>query len=62
MTETLPIVFIVTSILIKGPIGYGAGILSSWLHSRPAVIAWINRGSGMILVGLALRLAFEQKN
>jgi threonine/homoserine/homoserine lactone efflux protein len=54
--------FAILTFLIKGPIGYGAGILSSWLRCRPAVVAWINRGSGMVLVGLALRLAFEQKN
>lgn len=54
--------FAVLTFFIKGPIGYGAGILSSWLRSRPVVIGLINRISGMVLVGLGIRLAFERKN
>ncbi len=54
--------FALLTFLVKGPIGYGAGILSSWLRSRPAVIGWINRISGVVLVGLGLRLALERRN
>lgn len=54
--------FAVLTFVVKGPIGFGAGVLSSWLRSRPAVIGWINRASGVVLVGLGLRLALEQRN
>jgi threonine/homoserine/homoserine lactone efflux protein len=47
--------------LVKAPIGYGAGALSSWLRSRPSVQAWVNRISGGVLVALGLRLAFERR-
>ena len=55
-------VFAVLTFMVKGPIGYGAGILSGWLRARPRVIDWTNRLSGCVLVGLGLRLAFERRN
>ena len=54
--------FAALTFLIKGPVGYGAGVLSGWLRSRPAVIKGINRVSGVVLIGLGLRLAFESRN
>lgn len=54
--------FAVLTFMVKGPIGYGAGILSGWLRARPGVINWTNRLSGCVLVGLGLRLAFERRN
>jgi threonine/homoserine/homoserine lactone efflux protein len=54
--------FAILTFFIKGPIGYGAGVLSGWVRSRPAVIGWINRASGVVLVGLGLRLALEKRN
>jgi len=59
---TLGIAFALLTFLIKGPIGYGAGLLSGWVRSQPAVIGWINRASGIVLVGLGLRLAFEERS
>ena len=35
--------------------------LSAWLRARPGVLVWIFRGSGAILVGLGVRLAFERR-
>jgi threonine/homoserine/homoserine lactone efflux protein len=58
---TLGIAFAVLTFLIKGPIGYGAGALSAWLRSHPAVLAWINRASGAVLIALGVRLAFEEQ-
>jgi threonine/homoserine/homoserine lactone efflux protein len=55
-------VFAMLTFLVKGPIGCGAGLLSHWLRSRPAVIGWINRASGVVLVGIGLRLALEKRN
>ncbi|MBF0530000.1 MAG: LysE family translocator [Deltaproteobacteria bacterium] len=54
--------FAMLTFLVKGPIGYGAGILSSWLRTRPAMLGWINRLSGVVLITLGLRLAFERRN
>ena len=54
--------FALLTFFIKGPIGYGAGVLSNWLRSRPSVIGWINRTSGVVLIGLGVRLAFERRN
>ena len=56
----LGIAFAAVTFLIKGPIGYGAGALSAWLRAHPAVLAWINRASGAVLIGLGVRLAFEE--
>jgi threonine/homoserine/homoserine lactone efflux protein len=56
----LGMAFAALTFLIKGPIGYFAGALSGWLRSYPAVLAWINRASGVVLIGLGVRLAFEE--
>ena len=53
--------FAVLTFFVKGPIGYGAGVLSSWMRSRPAVLGWVNRVSGSVLIALGLRLAFERR-
>lgn len=55
-------VFALLTFFVKGPIGCVAGLLSHWLRSRPAVIRWINRASGMVLFGLGLRLVLEKRN
>lgn len=57
----LGLVFAGLTFLIKGPIGLSAGLLSSWLGSRPKMITWLYRTSGAILIGLGLRLAFERR-
>lgn len=53
--------FAILTFVVKGPVGYGAGRLSGWLRSRPAVLKWVYRSSGAILVGLGLKLAFERR-
>jgi threonine/homoserine/homoserine lactone efflux protein len=54
-------VFALLTFIVKGPIGCGAGILSTWLRSRPTVLNWINRLSGGVLVALGLKLALAQR-
>jgi threonine/homoserine/homoserine lactone efflux protein len=54
-------VFAILTFMIKGPVGFTAGILSNWLRSRPTVSVWINRISGGVLIALGLKLAFEKK-
>ena len=62
MLFMLGIAFAVLTFMVKGPIGCAAGLLSNWLRSRPAIIKWINRASGVVLIGLGLRLAFEKRS
>ena len=57
----LGLLFAGLTFLVKGPVGFFAGLLSSWLRSRPSVLAWLYRSSGAILVGLGLKLAFERR-
>jgi threonine/homoserine/homoserine lactone efflux protein len=47
---------------VKGPVGWFAGRLSGWLRARPQVLLGLYRGSGLILLGLGLRLALERRN
>ena len=58
----LGLVFAALTFAVKGPVGWGAGRLSGWLRARPAVLRWIFRGSGGVLVALGLRLAFERRS
>ena len=46
---------------IKAAVGVGAGSLSERVLRRPAVMAWVNRASGAVLVGLGLRLAATER-
>jgi len=57
----LGITFAALTFMVKGPLGLSAGMLSGWLRSRPAVQRWLHRCSGIVLIGLAARLAFERR-
>ena len=57
----LGLAFAALTFLVKAPVGLGAGLLSSWLRSRPKVLAWLYRTSGAVLIGLGLKLAFERR-
>jgi threonine/homoserine/homoserine lactone efflux protein len=57
----LGLVFAALTFLVKGPVGFFAGLLSAWLRSRPGVLVWLYRSSGAILIGLGVRLAFERR-
>jgi len=57
----LGLCFAALTVLVKAPIGVLAGRLSSWLRARPAVLRTINRCSGLMLLVLGLRLAFERR-
>jgi threonine/homoserine/homoserine lactone efflux protein len=47
--------------LVKGPVGLGAGLLSTWLRCRLKALVWLYRTSGTVLIGLGLRLALERR-
>ena len=53
--------FAVLTFLVKGPVGYFAGILSGWLRSHPGVLKWVDRVSGTMLIGLGVRLALTHQ-
>ncbi len=57
----LGVLFAALTFLIKGPVAVFAGSLSAWLRARPAVLIWLYRCSGLVMVGLALRLALSRR-
>jgi threonine/homoserine/homoserine lactone efflux protein len=57
----LGLLFALITFGVKGPVGWFAGRLSSWLRTRPRVLLGMYRGSGAILIGLGLRLALERR-
>lgn len=57
----LGLTFALLTFLVKGPIGYFAGVLSTWLRDRPGVLKWIDRVSGTMLIGLGIRLVMERR-
>jgi threonine/homoserine/homoserine lactone efflux protein len=58
----LGIVFAGLTFLIKGPVALFAGRLSAWFQSRPSALVWLYRCSGVVMVGLALRLALSRRS
>lgn len=58
----LGVTFAALTFLIKGPVAIFAGRLSAWLRSRPAALVWLYRCSGLVMVGLALRLALSRRD
>ena len=57
----LGLLFAGLTFLVKGPVGLFAGLLSSWLRSRPRVLVWLYRSSGAVLLGLGVKLAMERR-
>jgi len=57
----LGLVFAGLTFLVKGPVGLGAGLFSIWLSSRPQILAWLYRTSGLVFLGLGVKLAFERR-
>ncbi len=57
----LGLLFAALTFLVKGPVGFFAGMLSGWLRARPNVLVWLYRSSGAVLVGLGLKLAFDRR-
>ncbi|KAB7884648.1 LysE family translocator [Poseidonibacter ostreae] len=53
--------FAVITFFLKAPIGFLAGLLSSWIKARPMVLNYIHKTSGVILVSLGLKLALSER-
>ena len=58
----LGLLFALLTFIVKAPIGLGAGLLSGWLRARPRVLTGVYRTSGVVLIGLGIRLAVEPKH
>jgi len=58
----LGLLFAFLTFVVKGPVGLFAGLLSSWLRARPSALKWIYRSSGVVLLGLGVRLALERRS
>jgi threonine/homoserine/homoserine lactone efflux protein len=57
----LGLLFAALTFVVKGPVGLAAGALSGWLRRRPAVLQWLYRSSGAVLIALGVKLAFERR-
>ncbi len=57
----LGLLFAGLTFLVKGPVGFFAGLLSGWLRARPGALAGLYRCSGAVLIALGLKLAFERR-
>jgi threonine/homoserine/homoserine lactone efflux protein len=58
----LGIAFAVLTFLVKGPVAVFAGRLASWFASRPRAIESLYRASGVVMIGLAVRLALARRD
>jgi len=57
----LGLLFAALTFLVKGPVGFFAGLLSGWLRARPGALAGLYRSNGVVLIALGLKLAFERR-
>lgn len=57
----LGVTFAVLTFVIKGPLALFAGRLSAWLRAHPQVLSWLYRTSGLVLIGLGVKLALERR-
>lgn len=57
----LGVAFAALTFVIKGPLAVFAGRLSHWFRTHPAALAWLYRTSGVVLVGLGVKLALERR-
>ena len=61
-TALLGTLFAAQTVLIFGAIGYYAGTLGGWLRGRPAVCRWLDRATGLLFIGLGIRLALAGRD
>ena len=54
--------FAILTFALKAPIGFISGLLSFLIQRRPTILKYIHRTSGIILIGLGLKLALEERN
>jgi threonine/homoserine/homoserine lactone efflux protein len=57
----LGVLYAAMALPIKAAVGIAAGSLSERMLGSPAALAWMNRASGVVLVGLGVRLATAER-
>jgi threonine/homoserine/homoserine lactone efflux protein len=57
----LGLVFAALTFVIKGPVAVFAGSLSIWFQTRPQALLWVYRFSGVVMIGLAVKLALSRR-
>ncbi|THB75148.1 MAG: LysE family translocator [Desulfobulbaceae bacterium] len=57
----LGVSFSILTFMVKGPVGYFAGALSNWFRQHPSVLKWVDRVSGIMLIGLGVRLVTGER-
>lgn len=57
----LGVLYAVLALPVKAGVALAAGSLSERVLRKPATLAWVNRASGAVLVGLGLRLAASER-
>lgn len=60
-TALLGTLFALQTVLIFGALGWYAGTVGGWLRGRPAVGRWLDRATGVLFIGLGIRLALAQR-
>ncbi len=60
-TALLGSLFAVQTVLVFGALGYYAGTVGGWLRGRPAVGRWLDRATGVLFIGLGIRLALAER-
>ncbi|MBK7135709.1 MAG: LysE family translocator [Rhodocyclales bacterium] len=60
-TALLGTLFALQTVLIFGVLGWYAGTVGGWLRGRPAVGRWLDRATGVLFIGLGIRLALAQR-
>lgn len=57
----LGVLYAVLALPVKSGVALAAGSLAERMRRRPSTLAWVNRFSGAVLVGLGLRLAASER-
>lgn len=58
----LGLAFACLTFLVKGPVAIFAGLLSNWFRRNPRFLTRMHRTSGIVMIGLGLKLAFESRH
>jgi len=61
-TALLGTLFAAQTVVIFSIVGWYAGALGGWLRSRPAVSRWLDRATGLLFIGLGIRLALAGRH
>ncbi len=57
----LGIIFMITTVIMFGAIGYAGNMLSTKLRQNPKIVTYMNTLTSFVLLGLGLKLAFTQR-